>query len=253
MDERLEKEYNVKSINLELKAFQATLRFLQERDFAVPHQLFRHVGLREPASLPRFLTDEQVSRLQAEIEAMVERARTTPANKRNALLDRAIFYLLWQSGLRSAEIEDLDQADLNLAGQQLIIRQGKGQKDRTIYLTQITCDALRDYLAIRGSSQSERVFTYRHEPLGHQLVRNRIKAAGKRANVKVTPHQLRHTFATQLINAGARVTTIQALLGHKRLETTLVYTQVHNKTVADDYFTSHGQNREAIGRAVANR
>ena len=240
MDERLEGGYNVRSINLELKAFQATLRFLQEREFVVPQQLFRHIGLREPNTLPRFLTDEQVSRLQAEIEATVERA-TTPARKRNALMDRAFLYLLWQAGLRTAEIEDLDMADLNLAGRQLIVRRGKGQKDRTVYLTEITIEALRDYLAQRGSSQSDRVFTYRHEPLGHQLVRNRIKAAGKRAGVKVTPHQLRHTFATQLVNAGAKVTTIQALLGHKRLDTTLVYTQVHNETVAEDYFSAMSQ------------
>ncbi len=238
IDERLAKGYNVKSINLEVRAFQATLRFLQERDYETPQALLRSFSLREPDALPRFLTDEQVSKLQAEIERCVPEA-TTPARQRNALLDRAIFYLLWQGGLRASEIEDLQLTDLSLTQQQIIIRGGKGQKDRTIYLTESACTALTTYLAQRGSSNDyNHVFLYRHQPLSKDLTRNRIKAAGKRAGVKVTPHQLRHTYATQLVNAGCPITTIQALMGHKRLSTTLVYTQIHNRTVADDYYAA---------------
>ena len=245
IDERLTKGGNVRSINLDVRAFQATLRFLQERDYEIPQALLRRFSLREPESLPRFLTDEQVRKLQAEIERCVPEA-TTPARQRNALLDRAIFYLLWQGGLRASEVEDLQLTDLNtsassaqaLSQQQLIIRGGKGQKDRTIYLTESACTALTTYLAQRGSSDHNHVFLYRHQPLSKDLVRNRIKAAGKRAGVKVTPHQLRHTYATQLVNAGCPITTIQVLMGHKRLSTTLVYTQIHNRTVADDYYAA---------------
>ena len=237
IDERLKADYNVRSINLDVRAFQATLRFLQERDYEIPQVLLRRFSLREPDSLPRFLTDEQVGSLQAEIERRAPEA-ITPARQRNALLDRAIFYLLWQGGLRASEVEDLQLTDLSLCQQQLIIRGGKGQKDRTIYLTESACTALTTYLAQRGSSDHNHVFLYRHQPLSKDLVRNRIKAAGKRAGVKVTPHQLRHTYATQLVNAGCPITTIQALMGHKRLSTTLVYTQIHNRTVADDYYAA---------------
>ena len=245
IDERLAKNYNVSSINLEVRAFQATLRFLQERDYEIPQALLRRFSLREPDTLPRFLTDEQVGKLQTEIEQCVPEA-STPARQRNALLDRAIFYLLWQGGLRASEVEDLQLTDLNtsassaqaLSQQQLIIRGGKGQKDRTIYLTESACTALTAYLTQRGSSDYNHVFLYRHRPLSKDLARNRIKAAGKRAGVKVTPHQLRHTYGTQLVNAGCPITTIQALMGHKRLSTTLVYTQIHNRTVADDYYAA---------------
>ena len=237
IDERLSAGYNVSSINLDVRAFQSTLRFLQERDYEIPQVLLRRFSLREPDSLPRFLTDEQVGKLQDEIERCVPEA-TTPARQRNALLDRAIFYLLWQGGLRASEVEDLQLADLNMPQQQLIIRGGKGQKDRTIYLTESACTALTTYLTQRGSSDHNHVFLYRHQSLSKDLVRNRIKAAGQRARVKVTPHQLRHTYATQLVNAGCPITTIQALMGHKRLSTTLVYTQIHNRTVADDYYAA---------------
>ena len=235
IDDQLAAKYSVKSINLFVQSFQSTLRFLQERGHSVPQALLRRANLRPPDDLPRFLPDEQVGRLQAAVEQRVD-AATAPARRRDALLDRAFFYLLWQAGLRVSEVEDLQQVDLNLPGRQLTVRRGKGGKDRTVYLTPAICAAVDAYLVVRGSAAADHVFLYRHAPLPPELVANRIRAAGKRAKVRVTPHMLRHTFATQLVNAGCPITTIQQLLGHKRLATTLIYTRVHNRTVADDYF-----------------
>ena len=73
------------------------------------------------------------------------------------------------------------------------------------------------------------------------LIRGRIKAAGERVGVKVYPHRLRHTAATQLLNAGCRMTSIQKFLGHKKLNTTMIYARVHDQTVADDYYAAMGQ------------
>ncbi len=245
MDERLAAGYSPKGVNQDIRSFQATLHFLQERGFAVPRALLRLPGLKEPDSLPRFLTDEQVSLLQADLEGRVRRAETG-TQRRNALLDRAAFYLLWQGGLRLGEVEELRLDDLNIStssiqvldNRQLLIRQGKGRKDRAVYLTDKAAAALRAYLAVRGGGATGHVFLFRHQPVGKDFIRGRIKAAGKRAGVKVTPHQLRHTFATQLVNAGCKITTIQALLGHKRINTTLTYARVHDRTVAEDYFAA---------------
>ncbi len=107
-----------------------------------------------------------------------------------------------------------------------------------VYLTDATITALQAYLAMRGNGPTEHLFLYRHRPLNKDFIRERLKAAGERTGVKVTPHRLRHTFATQLLNAGCRVTTIQALLGHRHLNTTLTYARIHDQTVADDYFTA---------------
>ncbi len=178
-------------------------------------------GLKEPDSLPRFLTGEQVGLLQAELERCIQ-AADNPAEKRNALLNRALFYLLWQGGLRVCEAENMHLQDVGLSQRQLAVCSSKGKKDRMVYLTERTCTVLQEYLAVRGTSATDLVFLYRHEPLAKDFLRNRIKAAGKRAGVKVTPHQLRHTFATQLVNVGCRITTIQALMGHKRLNRVVV-------------------------------
>lgn len=237
MDERLAIGYSAKGVNQDLRAFQATLCFLQGRDFAVPQALLRLSGLKEPDTLPRFLTDEQVGRLRDDLEWQVQGARTA-TGQRNALLDRAAFYLLWQGGLRLGEVEELRLDNLNLAHGQLVIRQGKGCKDRAVYLTDKAVTALQSYLTVRGDGPTDHVFLYRHQPVHKDFIRGRIKAVGERTGVKVTPHQLRHTFATQLLNAGCRITTIQALLGHKRIDTTLTYARVHDRTVAEDYFAA---------------
>jgi site-specific recombinase XerD len=114
-------------------------------------------------------------------------------------------------------------------------------KDRSVYLTRRVTEAIEQYLEVRGPALTDHLFIYRHKPLSKDLVRDRVKAAGKRTGVKVTPHMLRHTFATQLVNAGAKITTIQALLGHVRLNTTMTYARVHDQTVMEDYFQAMEQ------------
>ena len=240
IDAQLVAGYKVSTINHDLYTFQGTLRFLQQQEMAVPHQLLTLPGLKKPQALPRFLTDAQVAALRDDLKQRVEQARTVAA-RRNACLDLAAFYLLWQCGIRVSELEDLRLADMDFAAGQILIREAKGLKDRAVYLTGRVVETLQQYLAVRGPALSDHVFIYRHKPLSKDIIRCRIKAAGKRLGFKATPHMLRHTFGTQLVNAGAQITTVQALLGHKRLNTTMVYAHVHDKTVMDDYLRAMEQ------------
>jgi integrase len=189
---------------------------------------------------PKYLTDQPVRALRYEFEGRVTHAGE-PHRLRDALLDRAIFYLFWQSGLRLGEVEELRLEDLDLSARKLSVRNGKGMKDRTVYLTDTTVQALKAYLAMRGPGASDHVFLYRHQALCKDLVHSRIREAGKRTGVKVYPHRLRHTTATQLLNAGCPVTSIQKFLGHKKLNTTMVYAHAHDQTVEQDYFAAMGR------------
>jgi integrase/recombinase XerD len=137
--------------------------------------------------------------------------------------------------MRLGEVEELRLDDLNLAQHQLMVRRGKGLQDRVVYLTAAAVAALEAYLTVRGRGATGHVFLFRHKPVCKDFIRGRMKAAGERAGVKVTPHQLRHTFATQLLNAGCRLTTIQTLLGHRHPNSTLTYARIHDHTVAEDY------------------
>jgi site-specific recombinase XerD len=245
VDHALRQAYAVSTINADLRCFQVTLLYLQEQDVHVPQALLRVPTLKVPERLPRYLTDEHVGLVRDELERQVAEARFA-AQRRDACLNRAAFYLLWQCGLRLGEVEELRLDDLDVPGHKLTIRQGKGQKDRVAYLTETTVRVVQAYLAMRGLGPSEHVFIYRHQPVHKDLLHSRVKAAGARVGVKVTPHQLRHTCATQLLNAGCRVTSIQKLLGHRSLDTTMLYARVHDRALADDYYTAMARIEQAL-------
>lgn len=235
VDEKLVAGYKVASINHDIHTFQGTLYFLQDQGIEVPRAVLRYKGLKKPQTLPRFLTGKQVVALRDDLTQRRDEA-TTMVQERNSRLDLACFTLLWQTGMRVSELEDLLFEDLDLEGMQITIRNAKGLKDRMVYLTEAVARAIQDYLTVRGPALTDHVFIYRHKFLSKDLVRSRLRGAGKRLGFKVTPHMLRHTFATQLVNAGADIVTIQALMGHKRLNTTMTYAHVHDETVANEYF-----------------
>ncbi|MHC1730428.1 MAG: tyrosine-type recombinase/integrase [Bacteroidales bacterium] len=108
--------------------------------------------------------------------------------------------------------------------------------DRTVFLTDTVVSALKTYLEVRGLGPTDHVFLFRNQPILKDLIHGRLKASGKRVNVPVYVHRLRHICATQLLNAGCKITSIQKFLGHKRLNTTLTYARVHDQTMEEDYF-----------------
>ena len=237
IDRRLRENCSATTVNTEARMLRSFLLFLQEEGYTMPQALLRIPGLKPPDSLPKYLTDEQVKKLRDEIERNVREAQLS-SHHRLALLVRAAFYLLWQGGLRLGEVEELRLEDLDLLQKRLTIRNGKGLKDRTVYLTENAVGALQNYLAARGEGTGDHVFLYRNAPLKKDMLRDQLKYAGERVGVKVYPHRLRHTCATQLLNAGCRVTSIQAFLGHKKLNTTMIYARAHDQNVAEDYFAA---------------
>jgi site-specific recombinase XerD len=250
VDLRLKQNKSVRGINADLRTFHGFMAFLQDQGYPVPQALQRVPCLKEPDPLPRYLTDEEVIRLRDDFESRVVQARSS-RQRRDALLDRALFYLLWQCGLRKGEVEELRQADLDFGGRRLTVRNGKGQADRTVYLAEGAVRAVREYLPVRGMGPTDHLFLYRNQPLFKDLLHARLKAAGERVGVTVHAHRLRHTCATQLLNAGCRVTSIQKLLGHKKLNTTMIYARAYDQTVEEDYFRAMGsveQRLELMGQ-----
>jgi integrase/recombinase XerD len=119
----------------------------------------------------------------------------------------------------------------------LFVRDSKWRKGRAVYLTDVAFEALRAYLAVRGMEQKcGYVFARDGKPLKKGYLCKQLQAAGKRAGLSVVPHRLRHTFATQLLNVGCMVTSIQKLLGHTNLNTTMTYARAFDRTVMLDYF-----------------
>ena len=235
---RLDAKRSPKTINGNLSALRSFLSFLKEDGIEVDPSLEKIKRLKEVESLPRYMTSEQVHRVRSEIEADVLLERN-----HDDLLLRAVFYLLWQGGLRSGEVESLRFSDFYISksnhSQRLFVRDGKWRRGRTVYLTDVALDALKTYLIARGvDGLGGYVFVRNGLRMKKEFVSGRLKAIGKRLGITVSPHRLRHTFATQLLNVGCRVTSIQKLLGHSNVNTTMSYARAFDQTVMLDYFTA---------------
>jgi site-specific recombinase XerD len=241
VDARLGAGIRPTTLNRELRDMQHFLRFLAGEGRAICARMLRVEPLKAGDRPPRDLPLDQIRRLLRQVEAEV--ACASAAHHRQALLDRAWCLLMLYSGLRSGEIRRLRLADLDtsaslsagLVDRRVRIEQSKGSKDRMVCLNVETVDALRAYLEVRGPATGDHVFLYRHRPLSPTYCGNRLRTLGARCGLHVTPHQLRASFATLLLNAGASVLTVQALLGHKHVDTTLRYARVYDQTVAADY------------------
>jgi integrase/recombinase XerC len=189
-------------------------------------------GLRSPKldkKLPSFLSEQEAGSAVAAAAAAAE----------NSDRDTAILELLYGSGLRSSELLGLRAGDADLAGGTVRVT-GKGNKQRIVPLTRPAAAALRGLMTGRGPEQL--VFT---GPGGRPLprrqlqriVKRAIRAAGHRG--KASPHVLRHTFATHLLDRGADLKAVKELLGHASLSTTQIYTHVTMDRLKKVYQQAH--------------
>ena len=158
-------------------------------------------------------------------------------------MDRAWFLLMLHSGLRSCEARRLKLGDIDWERRLLRIEQSKGLKDRLVPFSLPAADALHAYLDVRGPAAAlpETVFIYRHVPLGRTYFFHRLVRYGGRCGVQISAHRLRHSCATLLLNAGAPILTVQAILGHSHIDTTLDYARLYDGTIAADYYQAMAQ------------
>lgn len=165
--------------------------------------------------LPRFLTELEVHQLLATPDL------TTPYGLR----DRALLEIMYAAGLRASEVIALRQRNLDLHNG-LVTCFGKGRKERTIPIGKSAINALVNYIATKRLPRAHtlHLFLHQEQPLTRQFLWTIIKQYASIANLKnVSPHTLRHSFATHLLEHGAETKHVQALLGHAHLTTTAVY------------------------------
>jgi integrase/recombinase XerC len=163
------------------------------------------------------------------------------------LRDRAIFELLYSSGLRIGELVALDLPGVDFE-QRLVRVLGKGSKERLVPVGRKALEALRAYLETRGETDREQPLFLNHRGgrLTARSVQRHLKTRLLKARIlrDATPHALRHTFATHLLDSGADLRAIQELLGHSSLSTTQKYTQVSMQHLAEVYDKAHPRSRK---------
>lgn len=217
------------SVNTYLLEIKAFLRYCQEHGQVVSPSVLRVKPPKPEGSLPRFLNETDYHKLEEHI------LLATQAQKRYDCFDRLWFYLLSEAGLRVSEVCQLRLEDVDLVGQKLTIRKSKSLHDRIVPLSPSLLSALKAYLPLRGQAHTDRLLTRHGKAIQSHLIRQRLDRYGKQAQVQVSPHRLRHTLATRLLNEGMPITSLRRLLGHKHLNTTLVYARVHDETVLRDF------------------
>jgi len=161
-------------------------------------------------ALPSVLTKD-------EIKSLINTAQTRKS--------KLIIKFLYSTGLRVSELVNIRPQDLNLNEKTAIVRKGKGKKDRNIILPESLIQELRNY--IEKNKENQYLFS-KEKPLTTRNIQKIIKKTAKKAqiNKKVTPHTLRHSYATHLLEQGTDIRIIQTLLGHENLNTTQIYTHV---------------------------
>ena len=154
--------------------------------------------------------------------------------------DLAIFMLMLRCGLRVEEVADLTLGAIDYQRNRILVKSGKGGKDRVVFISNDASDALAAYLRIRFHTQEQKVFLvekgiHKGKAISVRGIQKRIEYYSKKCGISVSCHQLRHTMATQLLNADADLVTIQYLLGHTRIKTTMRYCHLSNIKAQRDY------------------
>lgn len=208
-----EKKYSFSS----MKQVVAAIRYLYLKVFNKPVPKALNIELRKPSNLPVVLSTEEVLKI---------------LDSTNNLKHKTTLLLIYSAGLRLGELLELKIGDVDSEAMRIHIRRGKGKKDRYVMLSENVLFVLREYYReykpkeyiIEGQSGGV------YSPKSVQSV---FKRALQKAGIKkkATVHSLRHSFATHLLDDGTDIRYIQELLGHKRLETTHIYTHVSSHSI----------------------
>jgi integrase/recombinase XerD len=232
------KRLSSESVYLEIAALRAFYRFA-ENEKLLPVNVAEYLSLpRRWKRLPKALTNDEITKLLAPDSA----EQPTPGS----LCDQAILELAYASGLRLAELRNLRLEQLHLeAGFINVI--GKGNKERVVPVGKKAVEALNRYIEaarpklVTPRSPANVFLTKRGTPFASVTLWLRIKNRVKRTGVvrNITPHMLRHSFATHLLEHGADLRVIQELLGHANISTTEVYTHVTGSRLRDIHRKFH--------------
>ena len=235
IDARLREGIAPGTINWDLIYFRALCQFLVEESYDVPKAILKLKVLNTPQRLPRPLATEQVRRLERGIQKAITEAKSD-SQWVLAVRDLACFYLLWHCGLRISEVCSLRLNDIDMDARKLFIQNSKERKDRIAYMSDTVTLALQQHLAIRPGPDSVHLFTTQHGRLHPRSLQRRLVHYRQQCGVPVTAQRLRHTFASQMLTAGMPVSSHQRYLGHEHLDTTMIYAEVSDPLLRQDYY-----------------
>jgi len=210
-----------KTINKKLSSIQSYISFLETKNIELQQKGFNTV--KNPESLPKPIQTDNI------FESLEEAS----------LEEKLIVIFIYSFGLRISELASLRLEDINSDWIRVI---GKGNKQREIPSNEFAQSIYDEY--IDTFNPSIYLFEKDKKPMSVRQLQYRVEKAFKKIGIKATPHQLRHSFATDLLNDGARINDISELLGHSSLKATGIYTKLNTNTKLKQYNMSHPLNKK---------
>jgi len=224
-----EKDYSPRSLHRKICSLKSFYRFLKKEGFVTQNPIESIESPKIPQSLPKTISIKEALKL---LEA--------PKTSR----DKTILYLLYGTGMRVSELVNLNKNHLDLSNRLIKIVRGKGNKDRLIPLPDQIIPVINEYLVSRNGTEEETALITnrsgkRMTTRSVQRIVKKYKALAEINDKKLTPHVLRHAFATHLLSNAVDIRVIQELLGHSSLSTTQLYTHVTLDHLRKSYDKGH--------------
>ena len=235
MESMMDKGNNATSINRRLSALRSFYRFALARKLVDKDPVHGVTGPKKGRPLPQFLKENEMDRL-LDAESWTESFED--------VRDRTIIMTFYETGIRLSELTGLDDSMVDFSNRQLKVT-GKRNKQRVIPFGEELLATLRDYMKCRGKEvilQSEALFV---TAKGQRMTSSQVREAVRKNLSKVctlkkrTPHVLRHTFATAMLNNKAGIESVKKLLGHESLSTTEIYTHTTFEQLKREYYSAH--------------
>ena len=235
MESMMDKGNNATSINRRLSALRSFYRFALARKLVDKDPVHGVTGPKKSRPLPQFLKENEMDRL-LDAESWTESFED--------VRDRAIIMTFYETGIRLSELIGLDDCMVDFSNRQLKVT-GKRNKQRVIPFGEELLATLRDYMKCRNKEvnlQSEALFV---TAKGQRMTSSQVREAVRKNLSKVctlkkrTPHVLRHTFATAMLNNKAGIESVKKLLGHESLSTTEIYTHTTFEQLKREYYSAH--------------
>ena len=235
MESMMDKGNNATSINRRLSALRSFYRFALTRKLVDKDPVHGVTGPKKGRSLPQFLKENEMDRL-LDAESWTESFED--------VRDRTVIMTFYETGIRLSELIGLDDSMVDFSNRQLKVT-GKRNKQRVIPFGEELLATLRDYMRCRDKEvnrQAEALFV---SAKGQRMTSSQVREAVRKNLSKVctlkkrTPHVLRHTFATAMLNNKAGIESVKKLLGHESLSTTEIYTHATFEQLKREYYSAH--------------
>lgn len=234
-------KYSNKTISRNLSSLRSFYSYLVDIK-EINNNVFKRIkNPKVEKKLPNYLSHDEIDKI---IDLLDEKTK-------EEIRDKCIFELLYSTGLRVSELSDLQLKDIDFKEKSIRVF-GKGSKERIVYYGEFASELLNKYMYVRNefliNGNVEYLFINKiGSKLSRQSIEGIINRITKKTLVKhkITPHTLRHTYATHLLDEGADLRSVQELLGHENLDTTEIYTHVSNERLRNEYFKYHpNKNRQ---------